>query len=145
MAPNNEHDILKDSIADHQQAIDRAKAELEKLDRIRVPDGIRFGSDGRRMFLCFNEGKQILYLDHGIWNVKEDYGHNRKQMYLTPCKREDLKPGDWAYCSDGDGSAFTSKDQYRLILSHTRNAYIAADDSVLSVTTGWENWWKVTE
>jgi hypothetical protein len=144
---NEERKILEELIA----AGNAAKLKLEKLDRIRVPEGIEFTeAEGKfGMGLIFNDRKQCLVFggDGQQWAVgvlQDD--DTVSPLYLEPCKREDLKPGDWAYSAWGNEPHFTALKAYNLILDDGSTAFVSGSGKyviVKSVPGG--NWWKVVQ
>jgi hypothetical protein len=112
---------IRESIAELEKESAAAKERLVELDkriyvlksvafrepeRIRVPENIKFEEFYGGFALVSPNGKCILYGSaiHGGIPKIEHAGHSNNSefriitdpLYLEPCKREDLKCGDWA-------------------------------------------------
>ena len=128
---------LKNGVTINQNAI---VISLEE-ERARVPEGIRFVRHGfgEGFGLAFNEKKQLLILEPKtkIWSVIVDTEPDKPAdtvtpLYLEPCKRSDLKAGDWAYRCDKKSPVFESRRNYTLVLSDTtmNSVYVESDETV---------------
>lgn len=149
---SRERAIIEQQIRGHQEAIDKAKEELKSLDRIRVPEGIRFTDHGKEcMGLVFNGQKQAIgyHVDGETWMVealgKGEWDVLDAPLYLEPCKREDLKPGDWAYRCHTSKPTFVNPDQYSLILGRKDYAKISYNLNVGVHSDRYSHWYKVVE
>jgi hypothetical protein len=94
----------QDDVRNARVLLEQAEAKLKSLDRIRVPEGIEFGQGGSKFGrgLYFNDSKQMLTFggDEKNWavGVRQKGDPVERNLYLEPCKREDLKAGDWWVC-----------------------------------------------
>jgi hypothetical protein len=124
-----------------------------KAERIRVPDGIEFGqkTHTQTMSLLFNGGKQGLYLNmrtfqFGVASEGNSIHRRNVDMFLTPCKRSELKAGDWAYASTNSGLVFANDIVYYwLVLDSHKAVRVNGDGGVVIRDNNWTNWYKVIE
>jgi hypothetical protein len=141
--------ILDETIDQLQKDLDEAKAKRKACDDTPA----RVTSSG----LLFNDGTQALAYDRGFgtWIVVSRWRINstRTPLYLEPCRREDLKAGDWAYVCDSDSPSFSDISHYHLILNRNQYVYVCEDypfhgkkiTGVFMASAGWLNWYKVVE
>lgn len=101
---------------------------LKEEKPILVPENIKIerwciGIGGDKLWIKFNEWKQSLCYSHWIYKVHEALD-NTIQCKLTPCKREDLKPWDTAYCSNLEEQIFNDIDMYCKILNQKECVFV---------------------
>lgn len=108
-----------ESIKKAEAEIKKAKAILSKPDRIKVPDCIDMAKWSDGIHILFNDKVQRLCQHGGIYNVQSMHGGygTETDLYLEPCKREDLEPGDVAYMRSSLDNDFSMKEHYFCILS----------------------------
>ncbi len=127
--------------------------KCDKAERIRVPEGIRFAvkyGEQASYGLVFNNGKQVLTYDYPDkeWFVctESHFTGSVGELYLEPCKREDLKAGGWAVGRNCDSTGYAADERfYHLILDVKRYIFIGdsgipeIEDDTLTY------WWKVVQ
>ena len=135
----------QDDVRKARVLLESAEAKLKSLDRIRVPDGIRFT---HRMFpwgrgLVFNDGQQELgyQVVDEMWGVTLRPAVTDIPLYLTPCKRSELKAGDW-WCAHAHSSDVMS---YNLRLADGKSAYVISRGVSVGCLGGSGTIFKVTE
>ncbi len=117
--------------------------KASKPEIIRVPDSIKFVRDGVGDLALFNNFDQMLTINVKKTNyVVVDSIQASFFCKLTLCKREDLKPGDWAFQSDVENVDFSELHYYCLILDEKLYAYWTKRDSKVG-SLSWSYWWKV--
>lgn len=119
---------------------------------VLVPDCIKIGKegDGDNLGILFNGNKQVLNWaeqHEGIYNVYyagigKDKLYDIIQCKLIPCKREDLKPGDTAYRTDGLNPEFSELTKYCKILSLDKIVSVSLESVIISLLH-WNYWYKV--
>lgn len=135
-----------------QERIDAMKVELKKLEkiiskpeRIKVPDCIDIGPRDGALAVLFNGQQQRLYQGVGKYGV--DISSHKftviHDLYLEPCKREDLKPGDVAYMRQEEND-FTSSHHYHCILDDKNYAWVTSDGIAISAII-YNHCWKVVK
>jgi len=129
-----------------EEEIRQAKAILSKPERIKVPDCIDIRREDGETRLLFNDKKQCLSQLKGCYYVQVyTMGYTAADnLYLEPCKREDLKPGDVAYMSENSETAFDSHAYYHCMLDNNEYAWIDGGD-VKVRSTGYTYCWKVVK
>lgn len=131
----------------------KAKAEPQ----LTTPPGIRFltSKHGTVTGMYFNDGKQCLsYCEltgqfevHAVYRSQEDKLWTKSEcLSLTPCKYEDLKPGDFVYSDSWSNTERASNiSMYHLCLPDNKRAHY--NKEICSITFGnqIENWhfWKI--
>ena len=114
-----------------------------------MPDGIEFTNKSFpwTMGLIFNDSQQELGYQHKkeTWGVTVGPKALKTPLYLTPCKREDLKPGDWVFVADSVNTNFMSKCGYRLRLENDKFALVDHNQDIKIFGTKFDHYWKVTE
>ena len=78
----------------------RRAEEEQETPQLVTPPGIKFqvDADGKAVGFCFNEKQVLGYNDVGVYvvNLYFEYCNSPKEgLLLTPCKYEDLKPGEF--------------------------------------------------
>ena len=150
---------LRDRLDNHKGIIEHDKPYCKPLQKelILVPDCIKIegectGGDG--LGIVFNKGKKVLSYDgKGFYNVNSrtlrigEFGNAFEldfiQCKLTPCKREDLKEGDTAFCSNDELEEIDKLKNYCKILDDYTNTYIDNDRSPILESYEYDNWYKV--
>jgi len=92
----------------HEEALDMISELCELKPELTTPTGIKFWvgeSSGKVQGLLFNDGQQMLMYCHNggvfevssMWGVgeKDGGGSRQENLPLTPCRYEDLKPGEF--------------------------------------------------
>jgi len=135
----------EERLAELEKEIASIRESLAKDDTIYVPDCIEFYGCCGTLGLKF-DGNGLL-----IWSFVDNrfkvgyyivYSKIPK-LKLTPCEREDLKVGDFAFRTDCKKPDFDCKSQYCLIVNETEYKYIVNDKDVCANENHWENWYKV--
>lgn len=130
-----------------RKKIDLIEAEIKKEEPILVPKRIQFENISEdKLGLVFDEDRTLFtdYEDESKIIVSSNYYPNNIQCKLVPCKREDLKPGDWAYRKNENDVDLKKKSLYGLIVGENKHYFIRCnEDIVKSSTSCWKHWWKV--
>lgn len=123
----------------------KEQVKTESEDTILVPENIKLETGCGacdRLGLVFENKKQTLTYHNGVYNVDRTCEGDFVQCKLTPCKREDLKPGDTAFRTDSSTTNFTILYHYCKIISDTKYAYISGENTrVRSIS--FKYWYKV--
>jgi hypothetical protein len=140
-------EAAEERAAEAVEEIKQAKAMLNKPDRIKVPDCIDLYTwNGNKFSILFNDKQQRLGECEGKYHVQV-HGtayDPEKDLYLEPCKREDIKPGDVAYMQDIKNPDFSGKLNYHCILDEEDYAYASGLNIVVSGCT-YNYCWKVVK
>ena len=133
-----------------KEVTDEQMKQIEKLleSELRTPDNIKFcaGTWDEYVYgLFFNNNRQILgYSTTGHWNVTvrtdQILRNNRK---LFPVKREDLKPGDFAYRDVVPDADFDFKEGYGIILDSEMVVEVIDGREIHEDCQDYPYWWKV--
>ena len=123
-----------------------------KSDSLTTPAGIKFiaNNRGKVVGMVFNDGKQVLaYSSTGVFVVHSisEYAANPMEgLPLTPCKYEDLKPGDFYYADDTEDelSEHSSINVALPEIGGVRlGVFIGADKFPHPDNAEWNLYWKV--
>jgi ABC-type uncharacterized transport system substrate-binding protein len=123
--------------------------EIKKDSYILVPKEIEFVYDNGNLALRFNNGKQMLLAsttDKSIFVVYDTtyyYSYPLISCKLIPCKREDLKPGDWAFGAYRDNEDFKTLYNYSLILDEKSYALVNNGANIIIGDVDCVYWYKV--
>ena len=119
--------------------------------RISLPCPIKMGfsllNGGDKLSIPFPNSQRELFYSDGVG----DYlvGVLNKQdlvdCVLTPCEREDLKPGDTAFYKDDTAFGFEELDYYCKILTPEKYVIIQGGEDVITETFEWKIWYKVVK
>jgi len=130
-------ELSDETVANFRKELNK---EILVPDNIKITSGVEFDSKG----ITFNDGKQELYYsyDDNIYLV--DIPGTLISCKLTPCKREDLNPGDLAFRSDFSDPNFSKLSKHCIILDSCN--YVFTDNKDISINhLIWKYWWKVEE
>jgi len=109
---------------------------------IPVPDNIEFEKISEcKVGLKFDENRVLYYFDG--WRVTDYDNIHKVKTKLVPCKREDLKTGDWAYHWDKKNPDFRNKLYYGLIIDYKSHRFIENNKDIIVSESEWKYWWKV--
>jgi len=131
-----------------EQEIKEAKAILNKPERIKVPDCIDIKKGLSSWCILFNDRQQALYNDGIAYAVSANYcGWTKNEdLYLEPCKKEDLKPGDVAYMSNYcSRNICATESNYFCVLGDGKYAYISDGEDVIVCSCAYTYCWKVVQ
>lgn len=101
--------------------------------------------------LLFNDNKQMLNYNHeaGVYDVSGLYyditPSRAKYCKLTPCKREDLKPGDLAYREQYKDNKVNNLGSYCIILNDKELVAVDSDRNAWVEEEPYNHWYKVEE
>jgi len=126
-----------------QESADRLRKELA-VEEYDVPENIEFeATDNDMVGLKFDGDRSLWFYTN--WNVSVCYTINKVKCKLVPCKREDLKPGDWAFRCDNKEPDFSEKSLYCLIIDDKDYLSVRCDSVVGLDSTSYEYWYKVVK
>lgn len=119
----------------------------EQLNKeILVPEIIKItiGTGSMSKGIAFNDGRQELCYNHkdSIYIVACSAPHI--SCKLTPCKREELVPGDLAFWSDYKETNFKHPQGYCIILPNEYYVHVEGK-GIMQDCIRWDYWWKVEE
>jgi len=131
-------------LAELEKEIASIRESLVKEEIIYVPDciefydcgslGIKFDCNGI-LFWSFHNKRFEVYALYGFRKIPK--------LKLTPCKREDLKVGDFAFGTDYENPDSTEKSKYCLIVNKFEYKYIVDDKDTHTNDICWDYWYKV--
>jgi len=139
----------EERLAELEKEIALIRESLVKDDTIYVPDCIEFHACCGTLGLKF-DGDGLL-----IWSFVDNrfkVGYSIvyckiPKLKLTPCEREELKVGDFAFRTDLKNPDFTVKSEYCLIVGEYEHKYIVDDKDILTndicCDICWDYWYKV--
>jgi len=126
------------------------EAYVKPDDTIYVPEGIEFegvSSSREGLGLVFGN-KQVLFWGYsvGTWKVYYSDLITKVKYKLIPCKREDLRRGDWGYAIDWEDpyESISSKDSYKLILNDKEHLFVSIEGkNIICSAYIYDFWYKV--
>lgn len=143
-------------MTDKEEAIKLVKEAKENLERCEkllektmkpesYPCATPITSGTERNSIVFNNGKQALFVNKGIYGVDTTYGSFRntaEDFVWIPCERNNLEVGDVAYRTDYKDHVFTDLQDVCVILDKKQFVYVSSQ----SIYIGGSNpmcWYKL--
>ena len=129
-------------------SIELLKASLREMrgKPVLVPDCIKIDcncEDTGALGIAFNDFKQVLYIDNGLYMVGESEQRMFVKCKLTPCKRDELRLGDVAHYSDDELDEINEDENYCVILDDDRHVFINGANSACVSCRTFGFWYKV--
>ena len=147
--------------AELNEKVAELKSKASKLtatERIRVPENIKFEEhpDNLLLALISPNGKCMLSADdmHGGIPLVCEAGYRNNAafriitdpLYLEPCKREDLRCGDVAFCCEGIDNVTPLSSNiafYVCILNESDHVFWYEGMGIRVSDMYWSDWYKV--
>lgn len=118
---------------------------------IKVPNNIKFVQLGTKIYLVSPNQKLMMsmgaYKDRPSITFIQEYPDipNYVKLYLVPCKREDLKPGDFAFRTEWNKPTFLSYGSYCVILKNGFYSKFNYSMDILTKNDSNSFWYKIVK